>query len=81
MESCRHLSLVLVRAEVKRRCQRCQLVLSAEELGDSFCPECYEEKGQRNYAFENVKDTREGKALYLCEDCGVGIAAGVPPGA
>ena len=78
MESCRHLRLVLVRAEVKRRCRQCQLVLSIEELGDSFCPECYEEKGQRNYDFENVKDATEGKALYLCEDCGAGIAGGSP---
>ena len=73
MESCRHATLVLVRAEVKRRCRHCQLVLSTEELGDSFCPECFEEQGQRNYDFENVKDAAKGKTLYFCEDCGAGV--------
>ena len=70
---CRHLTLVLVQSERKRRCQQCQLVLSAAELGDSFCPECFEERGLRNYDFEEVAEDPKGKPRYFCEDCGVGI--------
>ena len=73
VESCSHLTLVLVQPESKCRCRHCQLVLSAEELGESFCPECFEERGLRNYDFEKVAAQAEGRPLYVCEDCGVGI--------
>lgn len=73
MESCRHPTLVLARVEVKRRCRRCHLSLSTAELADSFCPECFEENGERNYDFEEVENESEGKPQYFCEDCGAEV--------
>lgn len=71
--SCRHTTFVLARPEVKRRCRACHLVLSAEELGDSYCPECYEARGERSYDFEDVPDESGGKARYFCESCGASV--------
>ena len=73
MESCRHRTLVLVRAEAKVRCRTCHLSLSREELGSSHCPECYEARGERNYDFEEVAEAPDGGAAYVCEDCGVRV--------
>lgn len=73
MALCRHNTLVLSAIEVKRRCRECHLVLSAEELADSFCPECFEDSGRRNYDFEDVEDGSGRKAGYVCEDCGAAV--------
>ena len=56
MEPCKHTTLALVQPEMKQRCRQCHLVLSKEELGDSFCPECFEASGQRKYDFDEVDD-------------------------
>ena len=73
MESCRHTTLVLAKVEVKRRCCKCHLSLSTEELGDSFCPECFESSGRRNYDFEDIEDASVGEPRYFCEDCGAAV--------
>ena len=70
MEFCRHTTLVLAPVQPKLRCRTCHLSLSTEELGDSFCPECFEANGQRNYDFEDVEDESSGRPTYFCEDCG-----------
>ncbi len=73
MEPCKHTTLTLVQADTKQRCRECHLVLSKEELGDSYCPECFEASDRRNYDFEEVDDGSEGKARYFCEDCGAEV--------
>lgn len=73
MGGCRHGTLVLAPVEVKRRCRECHLVLSAEELGESYCPECFEASGRRNYDFEEVVDGSKREAGYFCEDCGAAV--------
>jgi hypothetical protein len=45
------------------------LTISAEELGDGFCPECFEANGNKHYEFEPMAATQTG-ARYRCEECG-----------
>lgn len=76
MHECFHKNLVLITEAADRmRCCQCHLTLTAEELGDSYCPECYETKGKKNYRFESVVPDRKGGSRYRCEDCGVLIEA------
>lgn len=70
MPPCRHTHLILLPESGQRlRCRRCHLTLSAEELQDGFCPECYESSGRRHYDFEPVESTQETR--YRCEQCGI----------
>ena len=73
MDSCRHATLVLVPVEMKRRCCRCHLTVSHEELAGSYCPECFEESGRRYYDFDDVEAGGDSTSPYVCEDCGVGV--------
>lgn len=73
MERCRHTTFVLARVETKKRCRTCHLVLSTDELGDSYCPECFEARGERCYDFEDVVDGAKEEARYFCESCGASV--------
>lgn len=48
--------------------------MSAEDLGDSYCPECFDRLGTKHYEFESVS-AADGKVVrYRCEECGAIIA-------
>ena len=71
MDSCRHPNLILLQAKNKvLRCRHCHLTIDADELGDRYCPECYEERGVRHYDFDEVEAPDGEKVRYRCEDCG-----------
>ena len=57
------------------RCKRCHLTMSADELGDGYCPECFETTGAKHYDFESLSNTGGNVVRYRCEECGVIIAA------
>ncbi|MGH7846751.1 MAG: hypothetical protein ACREQW_16525 [Candidatus Binatia bacterium] len=69
MTTCHHTTLELL-PERKRtlRCRYCHLTIDGEELGDGYCPECFEISGKKNYEFEEMES--EGVARYRCEECG-----------
>jgi hypothetical protein len=47
------------------------LTIKADELGDGYCPECFERDGSKRYEFEEM-EAAEGKITrYRCEECGV----------
>ena len=72
MTACTHGSLELLPpAAERRRCRRCQLTISAQELGGDCCPECFEETGVKHYDFEVVEDPQAEVVRYRCEECGV----------
>ncbi len=71
MASCNHKTLELLPVRKRTlRCKHCHLTLDADELGDSFCPECIERSGNRHYEFEELETTNTGAATYRCEECG-----------
>jgi len=71
---CNHSKLTLLSEKKKRvRCRDCHLTIKADELGDGYCPECFEMHGKKQCNFEAVEATDEGKAIYRCEECGVTI--------
>lgn len=72
MNECLHKNLVLIKESAdKLRCQHCHLTIAAEELGDGYCPECYEETGRKRTDFEKVESNSQELTRYRCEDCGV----------
>ena len=76
MKECKHLNLVLLEEIPNRlRCKHCHLTISRKELGDSYCPECFEADGKRRYDFEEVASETQGQTRYRCEDCGALIKA------
>lgn len=71
MTDCPHTEIVLLpEAPKKRRCRHCHLTLSAEELGDGYCPECFDVSGVRRYDFDDVVQDSAGTPRYRCEACG-----------
>lgn len=71
---CNHSKLTLLSEKKNRvRCRDCHLTIKADELGDGYCPECFEMHGKKQYNFEAVEATDEGKTIYRCEECGVTI--------
>jgi len=71
MTDCPHTEIVLLpEASKKRRCRHCHLTLSAEELGDGYCPECFDVSGVRRYDFDDVVQDDAGTPRYRCESCG-----------
>jgi DNA-directed RNA polymerase subunit RPC12/RpoP len=71
MTLCNHTTLVLLPEKKKRvRCRHCHLILDGEELGDGYCPECFETSGKKHYDFEEMEPERGGVARYRCEECG-----------
>jgi Zn finger protein HypA/HybF involved in hydrogenase expression len=76
MTSCKHANLELLPERKNTlRCRRCHLTISADELGDGFCPECFDSSGAKNYDFETITAATHSGARYRCEDCGAIIAA------
>ncbi len=72
MSSCKHTNLMLLTENKDRlRCVHCHLTIKAEEIGGSFCPECYESQGKKRYEFEEVKG--DESVRYRCEECGAFI--------
>ena len=53
------------------RCQHCHLTIKADELGESYCPECYEVNGNKQFDFEEVAAENTTRTKYRCEDCGL----------
>jgi hypothetical protein len=51
------------------------LTISGEELGDGFCPECFDTSGSKRYEFERMAVSEAGGARYRCEECGVIITS------
>jgi predicted RNA-binding Zn-ribbon protein involved in translation (DUF1610 family) len=78
MKSCSHNNLLLLPvAKKKMRCKYCHLTIKADELGKSFCPECFETGSDKRYDFEEVVEAETGVQRYRCEDCGVIIESGL----
>jgi hypothetical protein len=75
MTFCKHSTLELIPERKSTvRCKHCHLTLSAEDLGDSYCPECFDRLGAKHYEFESVS-AADGKVVrYRCEECGAIIA-------
>jgi hypothetical protein len=72
MPSCSHDQLELLPEKKQRvRCRHCHLTISEQELGDGFCPECYEKSGDKRYDFEPLPVDHDGPARYRCEQCGI----------
>ena len=72
MKSCNHNTLVLLPEKKGRlRCRHCHLTITSGELGDSYCPECYETHSEKRYDFDEIDGEESGPARYRCEDCGV----------
>jgi len=74
MEStCNHLNISLIKPDTKKRykCRHCQLTITEDELGKSFCPECFEITGKKNYDFDTISAPSLGKIRYRCESCGI----------
>jgi len=76
MTTCKHLTLELLpERKSTLRCRRCHLTIAAEELGDSYCPECFDRGSAKNYEFETVANSAVNVVRYRCEECGAIIAA------
>lgn len=74
MTSCNHTALELIPGMKNRmRCRHCHLTIIVDELGDGYCPECFESHGKKRYEFEEVKAGERDITRYRCEDCGVVI--------
>jgi len=52
------------------RCRHCHLTLDGAELGEGYCPECFDRLGARRYDFEQVANS-DSAVTYRCEECGV----------
>ncbi|TMA62871.1 MAG: hypothetical protein E6J73_09875 [Deltaproteobacteria bacterium] len=71
MTTCNHAELELLPARKRTlRCRYCHLTLDGQELGDNYCPECFDRSGERRYEFEEVERANDGAATYRCEQCG-----------
>jgi hypothetical protein len=71
MSSCHHETLELLpERKSTLRCRYCHLTISGEELGDGFCPECFETTGSKRYEFEQMAATETGGARYRSVECG-----------
>jgi predicted RNA-binding Zn-ribbon protein involved in translation (DUF1610 family) len=76
MASCNHTALELLsERKSTRRCLHCHLTIAAEELGEGFCPECFDTSGIERYEFEEVASEKSGARRYRCEECGAIITA------
>jgi rubrerythrin len=72
MTSCKHRKLVLLpEKKHKLRCKHCHLSIDTEELGDSYCPECFETKGRKLYDFQEIVSESKETIQYRCEECGI----------
>jgi predicted RNA-binding Zn-ribbon protein involved in translation (DUF1610 family) len=70
------MKLTLIKPDTKTRlqCQHCHLTITSDELGSSFCPECFEKTGKKRYDFNSVSTPKSEEVRYRCESCGIVIA-------
>jgi predicted RNA-binding Zn-ribbon protein involved in translation (DUF1610 family) len=54
----------------KLRCRKCHLVISTDELGAGYCPECHAVWGEKRYDFEKLVAERDEVTKYRCDECG-----------
>lgn len=73
MPACKHQTLTQLSGanNPKLRCRYCDLTISETELGDGYCPECYEVHQVKRYDFAKVLSEEKGKTRYRCEACGI----------
>ena len=72
MALCNHSKLVLLPEDENRfQCEHCCLTIKADELGEDYCPECFETFGKKRYDFEEIPVGETVIVKYRCEDCGV----------
>jgi len=75
MESsdCNHQTITLIKsnAQNRLRCRHCHLTITSEELGNNYCPECFESTGKKHYDFDEIQEPEIQKTRYRCESCGV----------
>ena len=71
MPECKHEKLVLITRNEKLRCRHCYLTITAKEIGEGYCPECYEAYGVKRRNFDKLEPEDNGKTQYRCEDCGM----------
>ncbi len=77
MASCKHSTLELIPERKSTvRCKHCHLTMSADELGDGYCPECFDGSGEKLYDFETLANVGGNVVRYRCEECGAIIASG-----
>ena len=76
MNDCKHPTLELLpERKGTVRCKHCHLTISADELADGYCPECFDREGAKNYQFEALAGSGSSAVRYRCEECGAIIAA------
>jgi hypothetical protein len=76
MATCNHSTLELLpERKTILRCRYCHLTISGEELGDGFCPECFDASGSKRYDFEQIEAGEAAGARYRCEECGLIITS------
>ena len=70
---CNHQVITLIKANKQKRfkCKHCHLTISFQELGNSYCPECFETRGKKHYDFEEINEPEIEKTRYRCESCGL----------
>ncbi|MBF0450456.1 MAG: hypothetical protein HQK75_07120 [Candidatus Magnetomorum sp.] len=75
MESldCNHQIISLLKPNFQKRfrCRQCHLVITSEELGKNYCPECFEAMGKKNYDFDEIEEPETQKVRYRCDACGI----------
>ena len=72
MASCAHTNLTqLPEPEKRLRCRHCHLTMAAGDLKEEFCPECFENSGEKRYDFESLETDTSSAVKYRCEQCGV----------
>ncbi len=76
MTSCNHTTLELLpQTKNKLRCRHCHLTLNVDELGDGYCPECFDVDGRKRYEFEEMAPAEREVARYRCSECGIIISS------
>ncbi len=74
MTACNHSKLIQLLEEKNRlRCRHCHLTIKADELGENYCPECFEVHGKKRYNFEEIAAADAIKPQFKCEECGIMI--------
>jgi predicted RNA-binding Zn-ribbon protein involved in translation (DUF1610 family) len=74
--TCNHTTLELLpEIQGKLRCRQCHLTLDREELGDGYCPECFQSSGKKYYQFEAIEPEGRGVTRYRCEECGAIVSS------
>jgi hypothetical protein len=69
---CPHPVLDALPPEPQRlRCSVCHLTITETELAGGPCPECYEARGERAYAFEPLPTPTRNRTTYRCHHCGI----------